>query len=392
MLKGTTSNVFLNNTEFINNNPLITKNISDSDKDSISVKTHSNSGLPVNLNQPDTPKIHNIVSNHDTGKNEDSIFASSVERKLNVLSQKKNLVISLKDNTVKQDTVQESIISGYPVSGKFHRMDITQDQQNIYKTISCKNITNHYDTSLIKCLNIPVRITEHQNTIKQIATGNYGYEGKMIMKTSIDWLPIFILISLFMFSLIKVIFNKYILQVLYSLVNYQASVQLLRDRNVLFRNMAFVLNIIFALNTGLFVYFFIDFFKLGQINQSGLLSFLIYAILILAFYNIRFIICKTVGYIFLVNETFEEYNHNEKLSNKNIGLLLFPVIILIPYVPVIFKPLILYLGIAIVFIIFILRIIRAFQIIIRKEVSSFYLILYLCTIEILPILFLVKYS
>ena len=231
-----------------------------------------------------------------------------------------------------------------------------------------------------------------QYTLKQTPDNYYGFDGKVLIKNYTDWLPLVILFSLYIFSFIKVVYNKYIVQVLYSLINYQAAVRLLRDRNVLFRNMAVVLNFVFTINAGLFVYFLIDYFKLGQLYSNSLLCFLLYSFLIFIFFNLKFIICKIVGYVFSVNDIFEEYTHNEKLSNKNIGLLLFPVIILIPYVPTFMKPVILYAGLAIIIVLLAFRAFRAFQIIIRREVSSFYLILYLCTIEILPLIIMVKYS
>jgi hypothetical protein len=69
-----------------------------------------------------------------------------------------------------------------------------------------------------------------------------------------------------------------------------------------------------------------------------------------------------------------------------LGIVLFPIVIMAKYLPYKLVPFILTLGIIVVAIAFLLKSFRAYQIIIRRDILLFYLILYLCTLEILPLL------
>ena len=191
----------------------------------------------------------------------------------------------------------------------------------------------------------------------------------------------------------KILYQKYILQIITASINYQASIRLLREKNVLFKNMSVGLNIVFVINMGLFLFFVMSYYNFSQIiSTNNFLSVLIYCLMIASIYITKTLLCRLIGFLFLAQNEFSEYVHNINLFNKNIGLFLFPAVIMVPYINNYLKPYIVYAGIILFLAILVLRIIRGFQIIIHKGVSSFYLILYLCAVEILPVLLIVKYS
>ncbi|GHT79164.1 hypothetical protein FACS189464_3740 [Bacteroidia bacterium] len=97
---------------------------------------------------------------------------------------------------------------------------------------------------------------------------------------------------------------------------------------------------------------------------------------------------QCAGSIFLIQPVVKEYVYNMFLFNGVQGIFIFPLLLLIPFVP---NGLYMtYAVIAVLGIIYLSRILRFFQIIQAKKVSSFYFILYLCTLEILPFAILVK--
>lgn len=243
--------------------------------------------------------------------------------------------------------------------------------------------------SIKKTQTVTSVISSHKTVISEPVT---GFQGKTRIQSSLSWLPVVLLLSLFILSWTKILYHKYILQVVISIVNYQVALRLLRERNVLFRNMALGLNLIFIINLGLFVYFVFQSFNITTPFLQPILNFLLYCAAVTVFFNLKTFVCKILGVVFKFQEEFSEYTHNENLYNKNIGLILFPIIILFPYVPDNYKHSVLFSGIFLLGIIIFLRTLRGFQIIIRKGVSTFYMILYLCAIEILPVLLLLKYS
>jgi hypothetical protein len=325
----------------------------------------------------------------------DSIFSRSDRREVIINTPKKlpapktDIVISPEDTSSKR--VYNDILF-------FERKQTQNDelyQENFLTVIPFKNISQRFDTSLLtkygsitKIKMLPIIKAIAKDTIKE----KPGYAGQVRVESSMNWLPVILIFSLFLFTFIKFQYQKYVGQVVISLINYQVSLRLLRERNVLFRNMSLGLNMVFALNLGLFIFFFLHYFSIEQKFPNNIVNVLIYSLGLIILYAIKTFSCRLVGFLFKVQSEFAEYVHNINLFNKNIGLFLFPIVILYPYLNESLRPAVLYLGIAILAIMFLLRTIRAFQIIMRKGVSMFYLILYLCAIEILPALIVVKYS
>jgi hypothetical protein len=265
---------------------------------------------------------------------------------------------------------------------------------NFLLDIPYKNISQHFDALTITKSHQNYWLSAKNNTRAHSEIQDEpGFKGNVKAEASLNWLPGILLLSLFTFSWIRMVYQKYVVQVVTSMLNYQASIRLLRGKNVLFRNMAFGLNFVFAINIGLFIFFFIQYYNLNQIYPAGFISVAIYSVGIIIIYTLKTLVCKLIGNIFMVKEQFAEYVHNIHLYNKNMGLFLFPIVIVFPYITSNqVKPVILYLGLTIIIVMSLLLIYRGFQIIMRNGVSTFYLILYLCAIEILPILLLIKYS
>jgi hypothetical protein len=248
----------------------------------------------------------------------------------------------------------------------------TASGSNFLFSISQKNISNHYNEIIIKNNSSDSLSKKQLVSIAQPQTikKETGYYGTPKVEASLNWLPAILLISLFTFSWVKLIYQKYVVQVVTSIVNYQVSIRLLREKNVLFRNMAIGLNVVFAVNLGLLIYYYLQFNNLNQLYSSNLLSVIVYSISIVMLYNIKTFLCKIIGSVFLVKDQFSEYVHNIHLYNKNLGLFLFPIIIIFPYITDIHaKAFVLYLGLIIVIAVFLLLIYRGIQIIMRNGVS-----------------------
>lgn len=346
------------------------------------------------LNQAKPELALPSVSGQTTIKNLDSIFAQSNQREKTISSQKKIVIPKPEIAINPEDT---SSFKTYKKFLPYQQPQTATDvifQENFLLSIPYKTFSHHFDTTSINITSIariekPVHIAITPRIKKNIT----GIEGTALSESSVNWIAGLLLLSLFVFSWMKILYQKYILQVVAAVVNYQSSVRLLREKNILFKNMAVGLNIVFAINMGLFLFFVMTYFNISQIvSNNNFLSVIIYCIVIATIYIIKTLLCRFIGYLFLAQAEFSEYVHNINLFNKNIGLLLFPIVIMIPYINDSLKPIILYFGIILFLGLFLLRIIRGFQIIIHKEVSSFYLILYLCTVEILPVLLIVKYS
>ena len=215
---------------------------------------------------------------------------------------------------------------------------------------------------------------------------NVAYQG-----IKADWMFGIIIFSLLLLTWIKLFFNKYFVQIIGSLLNYQLSYKLLRDRNVLYARISVLLNVVFILNLGLFLQITLQHFHLQLFHFSGFVNYLLYCGVIAVISFVQVLILKIIGGIFLRTNEFNEYIHNIFISNKGTGIFLLPIILCLPYISDVFiKPLII-IGLVVVGALYFWRFIRGFKIIISKDILKFYLILYFCTLEILPVLLLYKF-
>jgi hypothetical protein len=125
--------------------------------------------------------------------------------------------------------------------------------------------------------------------------------------------------------------------------------------------------------------------------RDGLSGFTTISGIILCAYLVKIITTKMLGNIFEVKEASSEYVYNILLFNKTIGLILFPVCLLLAYARQIPPEILIWTGIVSWCLILVYRLLRVILIgAANSNVSFFYIILYLCTLEIIPFVVILK--
>jgi hypothetical protein len=219
-----------------------------------------------------------------------------------------------------------------------------------------------------------------------------GFQGDARQFNGHGWYVLVLVLSLSIFAWGKALYEKYLVQIINSVYNYQASIQLFRDKNALFRNLSIILQVLFPINMGLFIFFAIDFYHLKQISQLPFLNILVYSIAVFIFFALKNLIYKFLGLVFKVQEDFSEIKHHMNTFNQTLGVFLLPFIISLPFVSDNLKNVSIVALFIIVGVYLLLFLLRGIQIVNRKHVPIFFLILYLCAVEILPVVLLVKTS
>lgn len=201
-----------------------------------------------------------------------------------------------------------------------------------------------------------------------------------------DWfLGIFLLVTVF-FIWIRIFYSKFFATLANALVSFQGSAKLFRERNVLVHRVSIVLDAVYILVMSVFLFEFAVHFKIAKAEISAFNLFLIFLNAIIFYTLLRRVILRMTGFLFLNQSVFSEYLHNTFVINKGVGIALFPVVIMAQYLPYPLISSVLIFGMIIYLAAFIYKSLRGYQIIIRKDILLFYLILYLCTLEILPLL------
>jgi hypothetical protein len=149
-------------------------------------------------------------------------------------------------------------------------------------------------------------------------------------------------------------------------------------------------NILFTVIAGIFISLALPFFGENPLWESYTLSILFFSFVTGLLYFLKARIWQALGIVFNLQALSGIYIHNMFLYNCNAGLFIFPMVALIPYLSATATPFMVYAVIVVIALSYLFRQWRNFQIILTQNISIFYFILYLCTLEILPFLLFVK--
>jgi hypothetical protein len=217
----------------------------------------------------------------------------------------------------------------------------------------------------------------------------YGIEGKILHYPNQDWLLGIILILWIIFASVRSGFNNYIRQLMAGLIKVSSANRLYRERSYKTSYGAVRLNLIFHIILPLSVFQLLHFY---QVNLPGYPDFIFYLILLIGingYFFIKYFLYRVIGSILMLNENIEESVFHMRLYYKALGIILLPVVTIhavqekITYITVLVIA-----GLIALF--YIASIFRSIYIGNKKGISIFYLILYLCMLEILPLILIFK--
>jgi hypothetical protein len=164
-----------------------------------------------------------------------------------------------------------------------------------------------------------------------------------------------------------------------------------RDMGSLFHWQSTVINFISFSIIALFFSLFITFYNITPQGFTVLSIWLISFGIIISAVTLRHAVCLITGTISEEKEVFREYLIGVYQSYRYSSLVLFVVIVLLSYTPFLTVKTYFFYGFFSLGIMYLIRVIRLLIIFINRNISIFYLILYLCALEILPVVVLFKY-
>lgn len=214
----------------------------------------------------------------------------------------------------------------------------------------------------------------------------------LLEKNIPDWFTVVLLIVMAGLTWIRVFYYKIFRQLFAAFASNLVSNQVVRDENILVQRASILLSFIFYLSSSLFIYLISVYFNWDYpLLATGFLRYMIIALLVAFIYSFKMVLLKGLGEIFKISKPVATYIFNIFLINNILGLALIPVVITAAYVARDSTGTVLYMGMVLVIIAFIYRFMRAVRIWMSMQgVSLFYLFLYFCTLEIAPLVVLVK--
>ena len=206
------------------------------------------------------------------------------------------------------------------------------------------------------------------------------------------WLIYVLILLIAGFTWVKVYYYRTLEQIITSFFSKTIANQVVRDENLLLQKASFLLTTIFYLVITLFLYELNNLYSfLPDFFGSGFSRILILGVLVSLVYSIKFIVLKLTGIIFHLDKAFSTYIFNIFLIHNLLGILLIPVVIALAFTTTAIAIILFKISLLIVIILFIFRLIRGVMIgLSLPGFSAFYLILYICGLEIAPLLVFIK--
>jgi hypothetical protein len=164
-----------------------------------------------------------------------------------------------------------------------------------------------------------------------------------------------------------------------------------RDMSSLFNWQSTVINFISFLILSLFAFNAFTYFGIRSPGTSPSLFMLILFGIVVFGITSRHFLCKAAGNLSGEGDVFNEYLIAIYQSYRFSSIFLFTIVVLITYTVFIPQKIWLITGFLVLIVFYVFRVSRLFLIFLKRGISILYLILYLCALEILPVLILLKY-
>jgi hypothetical protein len=121
-------------------------------------------------------------------------------------------------------------------------------------------------------------------------------------------------------------------------------------------------------------------------------TYLLIVLVALIFFLIKYVLIYFFGILFRLEALCSKYNFNHTLFFITDGLVLIPFVFLFYFLPNNLQFSMLIASIIAISILFLFRLLRGFALVFKNtKASQFYLFVYLCTVEFLPIIIIYKY-
>ncbi|TCC93288.1 DUF4271 domain-containing protein [Pedobacter frigiditerrae] len=228
-----------------------------------------------------------------------------------------------------------------------------------------------------------------ENFLLSTISNDPRQKGEVLPRGEI-WVLGFVSLLLVMFAVLKNTFSKQLIAIVESFFSNRALSNLNKEDN-LFNSWPFLLLFVqFGFTIGMFFYLVAQYQGL-EYAKNGFQFFITVSALIIVLYVLKIVLLRLLGFIFDIQKPIGEYVSILYLSYFNTSLLFIPLVVAFALSPLKSGRLYIAIAIILIIVIFIFQFIRAgINILSNYRFPKVYLILYFCTLEICPILILIK--
>ncbi len=296
------------------------------------------------------------------------------------------------DTSVVKQTVADTAKKTKPVAVK-------NDSAHITSLPGTQSIVPLPDTMLAIKINLPFKTERKHFSYREILQLNpyYNFFGTVDNpaadeRHSTGKEALFYILTglLLFFALIKLLFNKYVSNLLGLVFRGTLRQKQIREQLLQTPLPSLFLNIFFVIVGGLYIFFLLQHYQTSP--GTGFWLLLLYCVLAVALvYLVKFMILKFTGWIFNMRDAADTYIFIVFLVNKLLAIFLLPLLIIMTFSLASWSEMLLTLSFIMVGGFFAYRYIVSFAPVRREvKVSQFHFFMYLCAFEIIPLLLIYK--
>lgn len=204
------------------------------------------------------------------------------------------------------------------------------------------------------------------------------------------WVLITVFSLVLFLALIRVSFVKDLQAIATSFYSNRVLLQISKEDNLITSWPFVFLYLLFGFTTGLFLYFYVSYYhvKTGY-NNVGL--FFTISGIVLVLFVLKIVITRGIGFVFGVQRLVRDYISILYLSYFNAAIIFIPLLLVLSLVPASLINTWIIISCVFVLLVFAMQFLRASSTVLKSyQFSKFYLFIYLCTLEVGPILILIK--
>lgn len=350
---------------------------------------------PDSLIKADTLKTDTVVSKSLTGSAD--TIQSVIKPDSVILPEKKDSLNQSEVEIVAPDTTgkheaQSKKVNMKVIPGETASAEVKQ------KTLQKSNV----ETETKKMQDSAVVFASGDTTKKSDDSANIFLQGTTSLPDPIvrrttsplqkynDWLSIFLIFSVVIIGFLRISSMKFLRELFNSAFYSQAASKMYSSVNIRNSKPSFVLSILFFVNTGLFIFEALVFYQETIFGQNGFSLLLIVWVVIVGYDVIKGLLYRMTGFVFDTLFLTGEYIFNASMLSKVYAIVLLPIISVIPFVNSWMIPNLIKMGVGIFIVLYIWQLFRGIKIFFQNTFSGFYMFLYFCALEILPLVILYK--
>lgn len=200
-----------------------------------------------------------------------------------------------------------------------------------------------------------------------------------------DWIIALVCLVSILYIINRILFPRYHIRIAHAFFNRYEAAKLIEEKKVLFNRGGFLLNLIPLFCIAMVVYEQIGYFKPELLLVNPILHYLGVLTAVVIYSGGRVLVVYLFGYSFEQNEIALRFNQIWLLQFENLGSFILIPSLVLPFTIGIVKILILIILWFSLICWVLYTIVRELEILKSSRISIFYMFLYLCTLEILPL-------